>query len=544
FPSGSQAVQLPNSPRNLGIRRPTPVHTPAVTTPLHLNLDFCNASAEAGGSGYYRVALDHPENGYSPAVELFINAEQAAIREGDGFKSIAPLALGVWYNLQVQVDWPAKTFSGVISNGREQWTFENAPFNPTWDGMVNSWVVDAHVPGNEGPRPLRQLDNFAIQTVPFAPATATTTQTAAETEARLAQLRESVGVLRKERDEFARRAPFPTVYGVVEGKPANARLQFRGEPERLGEEVPRRFLEILGGERLPENSQESGRRQLAEWLTSPQNPLTARVMVNRIWLHHFGRGIVATPNDFGVRGAPPSHPELLDYLASRFQQEGYSVKAMHRLMLTSQAYRLSSQRDPRAMQVDPDNASFCRRERKRLDAESLRDAWLLLSGELDLTVGEGHPFPDVSTWRFSQHNPFDAVYASNRRTVYLMTQRIKRHPFLALFDGPDPNSTTGKRESTTTPSQALFMMNDEFVQQRPLAYAKRLLSTVPDEREQIVRVYEEAYSRRPAPEEIDAALAFRRRYEERTADDPNRVEAALAAYLRVIFSSNEFLYLN
>ena len=129
---------------------------------------------------------------------------------------------------------------------------------------------------------------------------------------------------------------------MVEGKPHQARIQKRGEPLDLGEEVPRRFLAILGGDRLPEKAVGSGRLQLADWLSRPENPLTARVMVNRIWQHHFGAGIVATPNDFGTRGARPSHPELLDYLACRFAHDGWSVKALHRSIMLSRVYQLSS----------------------------------------------------------------------------------------------------------------------------------------------------------------------------------------------------------
>lgn len=544
FPQGTQAVQLPNSAKNLGIRRPVSVQTPETLTPFHFNIDFRNVGGESGGDGYYRIALDHPENGFSAAVELFVNARQLAVREGDRFREIAPLTLSTWYNLQVQVNWHEKQFSGVLSDGTDQWKFESLPFNPHWDGIANSWVVDGHVPGDQNPRPLRQLDHFFIQDSPFLPANETISLTDAKLQERRQQLREPVARLRQEREALAQQPVYPTVYGVQEGTPANTRLQFRGEPGRLGEEVPRGFLEILGGEQLPENCQESGRRQLAEWLTAPENPLTARVMVNRIWFYHFGQGIVATPNDFGIRGAPPTHPELLDWLATRFQQQGYSIKAMHRLILNSRAYQLASSSDSKSREKDPDNTLFWHHNRRRLDAESLRDTWLFLSRELDSTVGGPHPFPAEPTWRFSQHNPFDAVYPSNQRTVYLMTQRIKRHPFLALFDGPDPNATTGKRELTTTPSQALFMMNNEFLHQRSQVYAQRLLTEFPEEQDQIVQLYEEAYTRRPTATELDTAHRFRTQYREKIPEDSNRLSAGLAAYVRVILSSNEFLYMD
>ncbi|WP_437222906.1 PSD1 and planctomycete cytochrome C domain-containing protein [Planctomicrobium sp. SH661] len=544
FPPGQQSVQLPNAPGNLGCRRPLPTCTVETESPLHLNLDFRNVDIQAGGDGYYRIALDHPENNFSPAVELFVNAGHLAVRDGDGLREIAPLKLESWYNLQLEVNWQKKQFFGVISDGSQQWTFEAVPFHPDWDGTVNSWVVDGHGTDKEAVRPARQLDNFFVQATPFLPAGATNSETASSNAESIAQLRESLKRLRQEKTSQEAISAYPTVYGVVEGTPTNVRIQLRGEPGRLGEEVPRRFLQLLGGEAVSEGSQESGRRELAEWLTSPSNPLTARVMANRIWFYHFGRGIVATPNDFGVRGEAPTDPELLDFLATTFRKEGYSFKSMHRLILTSRAYQLSSRTSPESQKIDPENKLYWHYNRHRLDAESLRDTWLALSGELDLAQGGEHPFPPSSQWGYSQHNPFDAVYDSKKRTVYLMTQRIKRHPFLALFDGADPNASTGKREATTTPSQALFLMNDEFIHQRSTVLARRLLQEFPTESAQIQQLYEMAFSRPPSETEISHAERFRRNYAEKFAGDADKNVASLAAYVRVILSSNEFMYLN
>lgn len=544
FPVGKQSIQLPNSPKNLGFRRPVAKQTAETAAPLSFNIDFRNVSVDAGGEGYYRIALDHPSNRFSPAVELFVNGSHLAVRDQEAWKKVAPLTLGQWYNLQVTVNWTAKTFSGVVSDGSQSWSFQDAPFNSTWDGVVDSWVIDGAGTGSEQARPLREIDNLFVQTTPFLPASQTAPVTMESLQSQVAALRAEVEPLKKEKADLTDHPPYPTIYGVHEGKPADARLQFRGEPNRLGETVPRRFLSILGGEPLPANCQESGRRELAEWLTAPDNPLTARVMVNRIWSYYFGRGIVATPNDFGVRGERPTHPELLDHLATTFRQEGYSFKAMHRLILNSRAYQLSSSMNPQADAIDPNNTWFWRHNRRRLDAESLRDSWLAFSGELDWQMGGPHPFPQVAQWKFSQHNPFDAVYESNQRTVYLMTQRIKRHPFLALFDGPDPNATTGKRETTTTPAQALFMMNGEFFHQKSRACADRLMKTQASADAQVIDIYEQAYSRRPSDEEMESARQFRARYVATLPDGADREREALAAYLRVVFSSNEFLYLN
>src|SRR5262249_52488232 len=157
----------------------------------------------------------------------------------------------------------------------------------------------------------------------------------------------------------------------------------------------------------------------------------ARVMVNRIWQHHFGKGIVQTPNDFGVQGKRPTHPELLDYLASRFIAGGWSVKAMHRLMLLSQTWQLASVDVPASSRVDANNDLYWRSPRRRLDAESIRDSMLVVSGSLDAHLGGAHPFPQQHTWNWTQHSPFVAIYETRQRSVYLMQQRLRKNPYLA-----------------------------------------------------------------------------------------------------------------
>ncbi|WP_437185117.1 PSD1 and planctomycete cytochrome C domain-containing protein [Planctomicrobium sp. SH668] len=540
---GNRALQLPNDPRNLGVRRPIGVFTPESEEPLFINVDFRNVNAEAGGDGYYRVALDHPENGFSPAVEVFVNAHHVAIRRDGAFAEVAPLTMGEWYNLQLVVNWKSKNFSGVVTGPKESWSFEDAPFNPSWDGIANSWVIDGHGTDSTLHRPQRELDNFWVQNEPLLSAREVNPVTAETFAGQIAETQGKVAELRKSLDELNSVPSFPTVYGVREGTVENARMQMRGEPDRLGDEVPRGYIEILGGEKFPENYPGSGRLLLAKWLTAPENPLTDRVIVNRIWQYHFGQAIVSTPNDFGVRGARPTHPELLDFLATKFRESGHSFKAMHRLILTSRAYQVSSDNVSSANEIDPTNIWFWRRNNQRMDAESLRDTWLTLSGELDDSMGGSHPFPPIPQWGFSQHNPFDAVYDSNKRTVYLMTQRIKRHPFLALFDGADPNASTGKRESTTTPSQALFMMNDPSMHQRSYQFALRLTQESSEKPEQITRLYQMALSRVPTDEEIRRAERFCESYAQNLPADADRPNLSLAAYVRVILSSNEFLYL-
>ena len=183
---------------------------------------------------------------------------------------------------------------------------------------------------------------------------------------------------------------------------------------------------------------------------------------------------------FRRAGQQPSHPELLDYLAGSFASDGWSLKRLHRQILLSRVYQLSSSVNNPAAERDPTNRGWWKFDRRRLEAETIRDALLAVADGLDRTPGEAHPFPPRTTWGFTQHAPFKAVYESNRRSVYLMTQRISRHPFLALFDGADPNASTALRSLTTTPAQALFMMNDPTVHQQSAALATRLLAAGAD----------------------------------------------------------------
>jgi hypothetical protein len=341
--------------------------------------------------------------------------------------------------------------------------------------------------------------------------------------------------------------PFETAYAVVDRKTdgkhklGNACVQIKGDPERLGPEVPRRFPTVLGGKTLPADEKGSGRLHLANWVTDASNSLTARVMVNRIWQYHFGRGIVPTPSDFGKQGQPPTHPELLDYLAKRFIEGGWSIKAMHRLMMLSATYQQSSADDEANARIDVGNEYLWRFNRQRLDAESIRDTLLVVSGALDRSPGGPHPFPPMTKWDFTQHNPFKAVYVTNRRSVYLMTQRIQRHPFLALFDGADTNASTATRITSTTPLQALFLMNDPFVHDRAKGFAARILNERTDEAGRIERAYLLLLGRLPSGNEANLAVDYLERVRGKlsSGDQPAKAWESLE---RALFMSNEFVY--
>jgi hypothetical protein len=366
-------------------------------------------------------------------------------------------------------------------------------------------------------------------------------------EASVRQATASISGVQKQRDAIRFDVPYPVAFGAAEGRPETARIQKRGEPDRLGEEVPRRFLAVLGGQPLPPAELGSGRRQLADWIASPANPLAARVVVNRVWQHHFGEGLVSTENDFGVRGSPPTHPKLLDWLACRFVEQGWSLKRLHRLILSSDTYQRATMFSAAAAEVNPDNSLLWRFPRRRLAAEEIRDTLLLLGGTLDRTPGEGHPFPAVESWAFSQHRPFADLYDTPRRSVYLMTPRLGRHPLLALFDGADPNATTPDRGVTTVPTQALFWMNAPLVHQQSLGFAAALL-TESDRTLRIRLAYRRAFGRWPSQAEQTESLEYVDRCEAVIAATDLPVDEwprqVWASFARTLFAANEFLYLD
>jgi uncharacterized protein DUF1553 len=340
------------------------------------------------------------------------------------------------------------------------------------------------------------------------------------------------------------------IYAATEGRPSDARLQRKGDPRSLGEEVPRGFLKVLGGQALhPElAASTSGRAELAGWLTDPANPLTARVMVNRIWQYHFGKGIVQTPNDFGTRGKQPTHPELLDWLAIRFKESGWSVKSMHKLVMLSRAYQMSAQDNPAYATADPNNDLLWRFDQRRLSAEEIRDSMLTVSGTLDRSPAPEHPFPDESEWRYTQHRPFVAVYETNHRSIYLMQQRIRKHPFLTIFDGADTNATTAMRSPSTTPVQALFLMNDKLAHEAADKLAVRVGLAFNDDSKRIDYAYRLCFGRPAEADEVAAGTQYLQGCRERlnSASIPwdQQGRAALASYARVLMSTNEFLYVD
>ena len=575
LPAGKLGVEMPNRSEydGLGLTLPTPFSA-ARTDVLFVAFDFRCGKHDAGGDGSWRFYLGHGGGG-STAVELQFNASEFFTRSGATYDAVARLRPGDWHQVQLTLNLKEKTYTGSLSTPAGRTAFQGT-FATGWDGTIDYTYIDSggHRPGV---RPALAADNFVFRESAFpqlsAPALA---ETEAEREARRARvddLRKQLAALggdvaknTKELTTLLVEGPCETAYGVVEGTPHDVRLQMRGEPDRPGEETPRGFIKALGGGPLPPGTEGSGRLELAQWLTRSGNPLTARVMANRLWQYHFGRGLVTTPNDFGVRGKPPTHPELLDHLATRFIQSGWSIKAMHRLIMLSATYQQAGQysvtSNPSSVVAGtlgggaPNTGSlntdllitdyFSPFERRRLSAEELRDSILAISGELDPTQGRGHPFPSPVSSAYSQHGPFSAVYDHNQRSVYLMTQRIKRHPFLALFDGPDPNATTADRRTTTVPTQALYFLNSPFVHEKSDKCASRLRSTCADDAQQVELAWRLTTARAPTESERAEAAEFLAAYraELLAAGQTNAEPAALAAYVRSLFGSNEFLHLD
>jgi mono/diheme cytochrome c family protein len=272
----------------------------------------------------------------------------------------------------------------------------------------------------------------------------------------------------------------------------------RGEAGEKADAVPRRFLQILSGRNRAPYTHGSGRLELAYSIINPANPLTARVLVNRLWLHHFGQGIVTTPDDFGNQSEPPSHPELLDYLALQFMQEGWSIKKLHREIMLSSTYQQSSANNPRYAQTDPQNHLLWRANMQRLDFEEIRDSVLALGGQLDLTMGGPPTQLDLGEGGFS-----------HRRTLYGMVDRRNLPEVYGQFDFANPDITTGLRYETTVPQQALFMMNNPLV----VELARRLVNgrefqDLAGEEARIKFLYERIYQREPSEVETKLGVDY------------------------------------
>ncbi|MCA9206612.1 MAG: DUF1553 domain-containing protein, partial [Planctomycetales bacterium] len=292
------------------------------------------------------------------------------------------------------------------------------------------------------------------------------------------ETQDELSELREELAQLETNAPvMPTAMGVADGEVADASIHLRGSHLTLGDVVPRRMPRILAGENqpgLPEDH--SGRLEFARWLTSDRHPLTARVMVNRLWRWHFGKGMVESVDNFGLQGATPTHPELLDWLAVRFIECGWSIKAMHRLIMLSSVYRMSSTHDPECAAIDPENRWQWRAGVRRLEAEAIRDAMLAVSGTLDPTMGGSLLHVGNREFIFNHTSKDETKYDAPRRSLYLPVIRNHLYDVFQLFDYTDAGVVNGDRSTSTVAPQALFMMNSELVSDAATALARRALN--------------------------------------------------------------------
>ena len=335
------------------------------------------------------------------------------------------------------------------------------------------------------------------------------------------------------------------------GNAKNTRLRIRGEPSEYGPEIARGFLTIGSDAGTPGvNIDGSGRLELAEWIARPEHPLTARVAVNRIWQHLFGRGIVSTVNNFGVNGTRPTHPMLLDYLATRFVEDGWSVKSIIRRIMLSRVYRLSSQAQSDQLAGDPDNFLLWRMSQRRLEGEAIRDAMLAVSGQLIMEPRTGSPVQKLGEGLVGRNIKVDVLQKDDRlRSVYLPIVRGAVPEMLALFDFPEPSIVGGVRNVTTVPTQALFMMNSPVVLELSKHFANRLVSSETGGAERVKLAYRLALSRVPTSQETKRALEFvedtQRTLQEVDKMDAKASEAvAWIGICQSLFASTEFRYIN
>jgi cytochrome c553 len=329
--------------------------------------------------------------------------------------------------------------------------------------------------------------------------------------------------------------PRPLAMGVAEALlTSDSPVYVRGEIDQPGPRVRRGFPQVLTAEQPQIRPGTSGRRELAEWIASAENPLTARVMANRVWLHLFGRGIVSTPDNFGASGLPPSHPELLDYLALSLIDNGWSVKGLIRQIMLSRAYQLSTEFDERNFEADPDNVLVWRMPVQRLEAEAIRDTMLKLSGRLDFNRPQGSLVATGGEGNIGFRLRGDPSMFDAHRTVYLPIVRDQLPEVLSLFDFPDPSLIIGQRSTTTIPAQSLFMLNNQFVIRQAEGMASGLLG-MGDDVERIKQAYRLCFSREPTDTEINNALAF--------VEDYGRTHAGRttwSAFCQAMFASAEF----
>ncbi len=330
--------------------------------------------------------------------------------------------------------------------------------------------------------------------------------------------------------------------GVLDGRAADCPIYVRGELDEKGPVIPRGFLTVLATSATPKiNPTQSGRLELAQWLTSRDNPLTARVMANRVWQHLLGQGLVTTPDNFGATGERPTHPELLDHLAQQLMNNHWSLKRLVRSLVLSRVYQLSSANDEKNFAADPDNKFLWHAHQRRLDAESIRDAALAVSGQLDLTPPHGSPISALGDDDLGKGGRRAlAKNDTRKRSVYLPIIRDMVPDILELFDFAEPSLVIAERDVTNVPAQALFMLNSAFIHDQSAALA-RSLEAEPDASRRVTAAYLRTLSRLPMPAEQERAEKYVAKL---TAAPGSKAEAAWATFTQALLASAEFRFLN
>lgn len=387
---------------------------------------------------------------------------------------------------------------------------------------------------------LRQL--LFDPTGPFATAKELESHFPSEATSELKDLRQ------QKTDIEAAMAKLPEAMAVADDSPRDLKIHIRGSHLSLGAVAPRGFPRVFGGDSARLDGEHSGRLDLANWLTSAEvQSLTARVLVNRIWQWHFGAGLVRSSDNFGLLGDRPTHPELLDWLAAQFIHSGWSVKSLHRCILLSSTYQMSTQWNARGAESDPDNTQLWRFNRQRMEAETIRDSLLFVSGQLNLQMG-GTQLPTRNREYITSTTSVDPViYESRRRSIYLPIVRSALFDVFQAFDFADPSVSQGKRETTTIAPQVLFLMNSKFVAERTRELAATLLEdpSQPDV-ERVQRLFQRALGRSASAEEVDRAIQFISAYVRRQSEHkPESGDARLGAWqslCRAVLSTNEFVY--
>ncbi len=331
---------------------------------------------------------------------------------------------------------------------------------------------------------------------------------------------------------------------MIDGTGEDEHVLIRGNSSKPGEIEPRHFLTAVTGNQPMQISSGSGRLELANQINDPSNPLTFRVIANRIWHHLMGRGIVASTDDFGVLGQRPTHPELLDHLATQFVKDGYSIKRMIRRIVLSRTYQMSSHSQTTAVEADPKNMLWHHRPPKRLEGEAIRDLLLSLSGRLD-TKQFGEPVPIHLTsfmdgrGRPKQSGPLDG---NGRRSIYIAVRRNFLSPFMLTFDMPVPFSAMGRRNVSNVPAQSLILMNDPFVVEQARQWAERAMKQSSGAVERIEWMYESAFTRRPTTQEMETASTFLTSASNETDDKPSDIDL-WSDFAHALINTKEFIFL-